>query len=202
MNSLCPTYFNSCFRELFNEKKPFNIIIRGHLYCESAIERLIQCQADNIDKLEFDKITFFNKLRIATCFAAIPPDLFSVLDRLTYYRNQFAHNLSYTFEEKDQVDLANTLKGEIEEDHLKKALCAYINGDKAFPGQLRRIVLSVWLLLEIDYLLKTQGLKSGVTISEIIAPSDLEDNLGMKQSLLETRNLLIKLFPDTFRNIS
>lgn len=202
MNSLCPAYFNSCFRELFNEEKPFNIILRGHLYCESAIERLIQYQADNTDRLEFDKTTFYNKLIFATSFGVIPSDLFSVLDKLTFYRNKFAHNLSYSFEKKDQVDLGNTLKSELKDNFLKKLLCTYINGDKSFPGQLRRIVLGVWLLLEIDYLLKTKGLKSGTTISSLIANSDMDNIQEVDQSLLDTRNLLIKLFPNTFRNIS
>lgn len=201
MNNLCPAYFISCFRELFNEEKPFNIIVRGHLYCESAIERLIKYRADNIDKLEFDKATFSSKLRIATCFAAIPRDLFSVLDKLAHYRNLFVHNLDYMFEEKDQVDFGNILKGELKEDHLKKAFCTYVNGDKTFPGQLRRIVLSVWLLLEVDYLLKTEGIKSGTTISAILADSDLDNNLEVKESLQDTKDMLTKLFPDTFRNI-
>lgn len=202
MNNLCPSYFNSCFRELFKEEKPFNIIVRGHLYCESAIERLIQYGADNTDRLEFDKTTFYNKLRFAISFGAIPSDLFSVLDKLTFYRNKFAHNLNYSFEKKDQVDLANTLKSELKDDFLKKTLCAYVNGDKSFPGQLRRIVLGIWLLLEIDYLLKTKGLKSGTIISSLLSDSDMDNIQEVDQSLRDTRNLLIKLFPDTFRNIS
>lgn len=202
MNNLCPTYFNSCFRELFTETKPFNIILRGHLYCESAIERLIKCRAESTERLDIERAKFSSKLRIAAAFAAIPLDLFSVLDKLASYRNSFAHNLEYSFEKKDQTDLANILKSELKEDTFKNAFSNYINGDTTFPGQLRRIVLSVWLLLEVDYLLKTDGIQAGVAISSILSDTALDNASEVEQSLQDTKKLLDELFPETIRNIS
>lgn len=200
MKTLCPEYFNTCFRELFTEVKPFNIILRGHLYCESAIERLIRCRAEHIEKLDIENIKFSAKLRIAAGFSVIPIELFSVLDKLASYRNQFAHNLEYVFQEKDQKDFSNTLKSALKGEPFKSAFCNYINGDITFPSQLKRIVLSVWLLLEVDYLLKTQGIKSGIAISSILTDNGFDNNLEVNQSFQDTRDLLDKLFPAPLRN--
>jgi hypothetical protein len=92
-----------------NAQDPLALVIRGHLYVESAL--IQQIEAVLVNKKEFDsaRLQFDKTVRLAVALGkveAADAGAFTALNRL---RVQFAHNVGTKLTDQDELDLYNAL---------------------------------------------------------------------------------------------
>jgi hypothetical protein len=86
------------------------LILRGHLFSESLLERLIRLKLPRGDKvLEGASLTYAQKLALVEALDAIPDSIAASLRGLNKLRNQCAHDLGRTVLEADVVRLGSPL---------------------------------------------------------------------------------------------
>lgn len=188
------SYFVRCFKDLFATDNPLFIIVRGQLYCESALERLIKNGAKNIDCLEIDRYSYTLKLQICTGFGLIPENLKATLEKLGDYRNKYVHRIDFSISEKEQRDLLNTFKGSLSDDSFEKAIEKYLAKECTFPEYIQRTILSLWIFLELHYLLLTEGLGAAKKIAEILNTDQDFKSGDLEEKFREVKELIDKVF--------
>lgn len=125
-----------------NTEDPLALVIRGHLYVESALIK--QIESVLVNKQEFDsaRLQFLTKVRLAVALGKVDRadvGAFAALNRL---RSQFAHNVDTKLTDQDELDLYNTLSQRQRDrvDSLRKP-------GMAFLARLRLDVLGIILAL-------------------------------------------------------
>lgn len=99
------------------------LVLRGHLFSESLLERLIRLKLPRGDKvLEGASLTYAQKLALVEALGAIPDSIAATLRGLNKLRNQCAHDLGRTVLEADVVRLGSPLGKVFTQTHRK---CKY-----------------------------------------------------------------------------
>ncbi|WJV19647.1 hypothetical protein QU593_03960 [Rossellomorea marisflavi] len=131
----------------YNNDKMY-LILRGHLYIESELIKLIENYILYPEKLELKNMGFNNKCRMASSLGLIDDQMFEILILINRLRNKYAHNLEY-----------NITKGEI--DKLEHKISTFegfefirekvIIGEKAgLPEDIKVCILSVRSILQLS----------------------------------------------------
>lgn len=120
-------------------------IIRGHLYIESSIVRLINKMPKSPNYLNVSRCDYKLKVSLGCALGVIPVELEPSLRQLGKIKNKFAHDLNYTLTIEDQNDIINCLKSKLGE----PARYFFNTNDKEFPNGMRRAIQAIWIYLEI-----------------------------------------------------
>lgn len=96
------------FMQKIFSRDPLTMVVRAHLYIESALVTLIQVYMEE-DVLETDKLSFPSKLQLCIGLGLIGSSEQDVLMRLNRIRNRFVHNLDAALSHKDAYKLMNDL---------------------------------------------------------------------------------------------
>jgi hypothetical protein len=107
-------------KEINEEKKKFyrytesedflGIILRGHLFIENELDKLLSNVLLNNTKMS---LPFFkSKLDCAYSIGVIDKEWYGGFSKLNKIRNKYAHDLDYEFQKKDYEDLLATLDKE------------------------------------------------------------------------------------------
>lgn len=134
--------FAECFAELRSTEDVMLVVIRGHLYCESAVGDLLRNPLKYPDEIQIDRLGYRAKVNLCTALGVFGLDLKPGLTQLGQLRNKYVHQLDYEATEKDQADLVNSVKSTI-------GLPAqyYLRRLTEFPNGFRRCVIALWLPL-------------------------------------------------------
>ncbi len=133
-----------CFAELRFAPNVFSLIVRGHLYCESALASLIRNALKKPDELNVDRLGFQMKVNLAAALGLIPTEYKQSLAALSALRNRYVHQLDYEVTESDQSDFMNTFKSA-----FGPAAKYMLRRGTEFPGGLRRTILALWISIEL-----------------------------------------------------
>ena len=129
--------------EHLNAKDPLALVIRGHLYAESALVRHIESRLADKKVLEVSRLQFGMKMKLAAALGGIGPDDIGVLEKLNDLRNKFAHNLETQLTDKDELDLYNTLTPK-----QRKIVDLMRKPELPFLGKLRCDLMGIILTLQ------------------------------------------------------
>ena len=181
--------FRDCFQELYGTADVLAFVIRGHLYCESALTQLLEANFKNPNAIDVDRLQYRTKVELCVALGLIDPSLTPGLHKLGLLRNKFGHNLTYVATEVDQRDFVNTVKSS-----LGAPAKFYLSRGRKFPNGLRRCILALWIPLQIHLAFLTGH-------SEELLPAILDTIISMwgttpggakerlKQALDEVLNL-------------
>jgi hypothetical protein len=85
------------------------IIIRAHLYVEAILIRRIEAVLVKKEKFDCGSLSFPNKVKLAVALGRIDDADIHALVELNKLRNRFAHRVDTQLQERDELDLYNTL---------------------------------------------------------------------------------------------
>ncbi|MDQ0887897.1 hypothetical protein QFZ81_002985 [Paenibacillus sp. V4I9] len=137
------------FLELYTTDDIFTMIIRGHLYIEASIVKLINMNLPKSEYLNVSRLDYQLKVNLGCAMGVIPSNLEPSLKQLGKLRNKYAHDLNYQLTEQDQNDITNTIKSNLGEP--ADYLFAF---SKQFPDGVRRSILAIWMYLEMEKAVK------------------------------------------------
>ena len=98
-------------QHLFKPESSFEILLRGHLWVESLINRILDIHMLDRSSLDLDRITFRQKIDVAQAFGFIAPEDGNAFRKLNRLRNRLAHNLTAAPGKSEVDDLINALGG-------------------------------------------------------------------------------------------
>lgn len=137
------------FMKATNEEDELQIILRGHLYIEHEIEKLLRNHLVEPDVIlgGRNKLMFNGKLNLVVALGLLPKDKRGPYDKLGGLRNKYAHRLNYKMTEKDLNGLVDSMDKEIKGGVFEREW----NEEKQMPEEkrnllkLKRFMLSLWI---------------------------------------------------------
>ena len=136
--------FACCFAELNSTENVMLVIVRGHLYCESALAQLLRTNLKHPEEMPIDRLEFQAKVNLCSALGLTDVVLKPGLCQLATLRNKYVHRLDYEATAKDQADLVNSIKST-----LGPPAQFFLRRGTEFPNGFRRCVLALWLPLEL-----------------------------------------------------
>lgn len=102
--------FDRYHSALGTETDPVMMVLRGHLYSENLLERLIIIKLPRGDKVvESGNLTYHQKLILVEAFACVSDAITSSLRNLNKLRNQCAHDLQKRIADSDITRVGSAL---------------------------------------------------------------------------------------------
>ncbi len=190
--------FTLIANEILNITSDVQIILRGHICCESTLARLVNKLSPNPEHLPKKPRNFSGYLTIAAVSGFIGRPTYNTLRYFTNVRNSAAHKLNYNIGKAELQNFQNAIKGAFgdSETYLFIADAAnwYFRDCDSTTIQLRRCVFFIWATLELDYSIRCIGLQVGKVINDL----NHHASINLPTSELEFRRgveLLKRLFP-------
>lgn len=129
--------------EFKNDK--LNLILRGHLYIENELNRLLEGFLPNPSILELYKESFRRKTDLAFALNLIQKKQYDILLLFNELRNKSAHRLKYNIAHKEIINLKNLLADlrgfEILADEIE------VGGKKNAIVDLKVVIVAIHTLL-------------------------------------------------------
>ena len=98
-------------RHIMNSRSRLEVLMRGHLWIEFALNVLLDEATAERDATGLDDMRFAQKVRIAAAFDLLNPDLIGCVSTLNRLRNKLAHNLRWEPSDADAESLIAPLNG-------------------------------------------------------------------------------------------
>lgn len=136
-------------QHLFKPESSFEILLRGHLWMENLINRILELHIVNAGVLDLDRMGFRQKIDLAQAFGFISQADGNALKALNRLRNKLAHNLMAEPSEREIRDLVNTLTGPV-----KAAFDAVVHHPDVVKQADKFTDLRYWVVcyvMELDY---------------------------------------------------
>lgn len=137
------------FMEVTNHDELLIVILRGHLYIE---RELIKILGKVFDDDTYNNLTFAQKVDLCNSLGLIEKEKIGSLRKLNKQRNGFAHSLEFRLEEKDYEDLLSTLSKE-EKVYFKVELERFYSDhgrEKSLKDNYRILLASIWSAVHMD----------------------------------------------------
>jgi len=144
------------FSEDTEGESTFQIILRSHLYIEHEL-RIILFKNVRYPDLLGDKLKFSDFTKLVFALGLLPKEEMTVIKKINNLRNQFAHNLQYTIEEKEIITLLDSVSPS------KRKRFAKFNSTTTL-NKLKDILFLVWTDL----------------VSYNLIPKHVKEHLGVK----------------------
>ena len=157
------------FMQKIFSNDPLTMVVRAHLYIESALVTLIRVYMEE-DVLETDKLSFPSKLQLCIGLGLLSLQEQDVLIRLNRIRNRFVHNLDAQLTRRDAEKLRRDLPAPQQErvgaalKHLNVPSEAYTETIAMIFTQLYSQLVSLSRGLE---LLRTAGLPKDEAVKRL-----------------------------------
>lgn len=172
------------------------IVLRGHLYIENALEKIIKESFVKPNLLLTEKSMFSNKLSLVSALGIVPHEYTVALKYFNKIRNKFAHDLKFELEEEELIQLINRFDSQTKKIHdlfLKQVrLKGTINAEE-FSFKLRTIMASLLTSLNtyhLSYLIKP--IKDEIETVDVFAEILNKDKNAQKAYIDDRYNELIK----------
>ncbi|WP_257139109.1 hypothetical protein [Bacillus pseudomycoides] len=135
------------FMKATNEEDELQIVLRGHIYIEHEIERLLRNHLVEPDAILSNRFTFMSKLNLAVALGLISMDKKIPYKILNDLRNDYAHELNYKMTGKALRGLVQSMDKEIRGDVFKREWNEKreMSDEKRDLLKLKRAMLSLWV---------------------------------------------------------
>lgn len=190
--------FTLIANEILNITSDVQIILRGHICCESTLARLVNKLSPNPEYLNNKLSNFSGYLTIAAVSGFIGRPTYNILLYFTKIRNNAAHKLNYNIGKVESQNFQNTIKGAFGDSEtysfIGDAANWYFQDCDSTTIQLRRCVFFIWATLELDYSIRCIGFQVGKAINDLNHCASIESptsNLELRRGV----ELLKRLFP-------
>lgn len=124
---------------------PLEIVLRGHLWVESSLIRLIEEVVPHPEAIDLARFSFPQKMGLGVALGLVRSEYASAYLKLNALRNRVAHDLFSAITKEEQDELLQALgpplrqvSGVDDEEHK----------DEAFPDPLRAAIATLFLELE------------------------------------------------------
>ncbi|PFS79597.1 hypothetical protein [Bacillus cereus] len=128
------------FIDKTNAEDDLQIFLRGHLYIEHEIEKLLRNELVNPNFILTDRFMFANKVKLAVALGLIPKDMAKTYNKLNTIRNKYAHELKFQIKENHLSDIISTFNEEIKANYVKWNN-TYKDGTFL---ELRFVLMAIW----------------------------------------------------------
>lgn len=105
--------------EIYKTAKKFNedtegedelqVILRGHLYLEYELEKLLRLELAEPDCILTNRFMFASKVNLAVALGLLPKDIKKMYEKLNSIRNNYAHQLDFKITEKHLNDIVSCM---------------------------------------------------------------------------------------------
>lgn len=135
------------FMKATNEEDELQIILRGHLYIEHEIEKLLRNYLVEPKYVLGSRSMFMNKLNLATALGLISVSKRNSYKKLNDLRNAYAHELNYKMTEEDLNKLVDSMDEDLNGDVFNKEWNEKkeMSDEKRTLLKLKRFMLSLWV---------------------------------------------------------
>jgi hypothetical protein len=124
---------------------PLEIVLRGHLWVESSLIRLIEEVVPRPEAIDLARFSFPQKMSLGVALGLVRSEYASAYLKLNALRNRVAHDLFSAITKEEQDELLQALGpplrqvSGVDDDERK---------DEAFPDPLRAAIATLFLELE------------------------------------------------------
>lgn len=105
---------NEFFKEIKNSER-WQQVIRTHIYLEHVIDLLLKDEIRYPDEINFAGMSFRHRVDLTRALDLLPAELVNAVRFISKLRNNLAHNLSFSIEDSQIVDLRNCTPKDIRE---------------------------------------------------------------------------------------
>lgn len=137
------------FIKATNEEDELQIILRGHIYIEHEIEKMVRNHLVEPSAIlgGRNRVPYNNKLKLAVALGVLPKDKKSPYDKLGGLRNKYAHKLNYKMTESDFRELVDSMDKDIKGDVYEKEWNEEreMSDEKRNLLKIKRAILSLWV---------------------------------------------------------
>lgn len=126
------------------------VILKGHLYIEHELRKLLEKNLKNPKLLGLDKFKFSSLNKLVFALGLLSNEIYPVIKGINDLRNKCAHDLEYTFNLKEYKKIEDTLSGDFKDFYL-----GFINCRKENPNELKRLQI---LLFVVWYEIKSENI--------------------------------------------
>ncbi|WP_255262190.1 hypothetical protein [Bacillus cereus] len=137
------------FMDATNEEDELQIILRGHIYIEHEIEKMLinHLVEPSVIMGGRNRLNFNTKLNLAVALGLLPKDKKSPYDKLGGLRNKYAHKLNYKMTELDLNKLVDSMDKEIRSNVFEREwnVEREMTDEKRQLLKLKRSMLSLWV---------------------------------------------------------
>lgn len=149
------------------DDSPELLLLRGHLYIETEIIRLITQELPNSDAINLaTDLNFLQRLKLAVALGLLNPSEANTFSRLNTMRNSLTH-VPFEISRQDELNLYGYLDKSLQ-DVLERHMT------EPFPNFLKQILLRLWLKV-----LTKRTLRGKVQASDAITLEQKADILKM-----------------------
>ncbi|PHA61734.1 hypothetical protein [Bacillus wiedmannii] len=182
----------SKFMEDTEGENELQVILRGHLYLENEIERLLRFVLVEPDFILTERFMFMNKVNLAFALGLIPKDRIAGYKKINKIRNEYAHKLDFEITEKDASDILSVLPKEVKALHP-------IPDDLTVLESMRFLLRLLWA----DSLMRSYEYEVSAfekAMKEIDDIELLKENPPGKEELQQRRDEIVNKLERRFRD--
>ena len=170
-------------KHLLEPASSFEILLRGHLWIENLVNRILEVHIVEPSAIDLDRMAFRQKIDVAQAFGFISPEDGHAFKKLNRLRNKLAHNVMAEPSESEIKDLIDTLAG-----NAKAAFDAIMKA----PDATKRdsALLGYWFYcyaIHLGYLcaMRRYEKDSKVKLMQVEAVRYVSKKLGRKEITIE-----------------
>lgn len=101
------------FNEDTKGEDELQVILRGHLYIEHEIEKLLRLELAEPDCILTPRFMFTSKVNLAVALGLLPKNRKKMYEKLNSIRNNYAHQLDFKIKEKHLNDIVSCMDEEV-----------------------------------------------------------------------------------------
>ncbi|MDX5813390.1 hypothetical protein [Bacillus cereus group sp. BfR-BA-02730] len=185
------------FSEATDGEDPLQVVLRGHLYVEYELERLLRKNMENPDSILTDRFMFMNKVNLAIALGLLPKSRKIAYKKLNDLRNKYAHRLRFEVEHKDLNDFISVMDKEVRDEVFADEFGNKVHEEiyeKDIRLKLRHAILALWVdCSRIVYLKEIQKYQINMDIAvELKKRFDGDGNDKEYEDLKKARLLALK----------
>lgn len=147
------------FTILIHKDDELQLVLRGQLYIEAAIQKLIELTLADPTQIDLDRMLFPNKINLAVALGAISKEFTPPLLKLNKIRRGLAHDLNFTISHSDINALFDSFNG-IQKKDLEMYLKLFLTKQDNL-SVLRACItyLTIKFLVDVDTFNEKQEVK-------------------------------------------
>ncbi|PFA19986.1 hypothetical protein CN384_32155 [Bacillus thuringiensis] len=137
------------FMQATNDEDELQIILRGQLYIEHEIEKLLRFSLVEPEIYFRNNPMFNSKLNLVVALGILPRNKMSTYEKFNRLRNKFAHELKYKVTKEKMDELVSTMDAELKADVFEQEWNekSEMSDEKRQLLKLKRFMLSLWIYL-------------------------------------------------------
>ncbi|MES5869260.1 hypothetical protein [Bacillus cereus group sp. RP32] len=97
------------FKRDTDGENELQVVLRGHLYLENAVERLLQSVLVKPGSILTNRFMFISKVQLGIALGVIPESRKTLYEKLNTLRNNYAHQLNFKMTDKHLNDIVSCM---------------------------------------------------------------------------------------------